>query len=173
LRHCGGGRWRDFGVALRAPAQRRCTHPIGWRLRLRHGGCRGLLSGVPGGEPRQLLGRQVLRARVDRLGWRAIKSVPAFGRRKMRRRPFSLPRATATAVLLLMVPRPSMPRWRGRSTAGPFHYLPSRVNSSWRARTELVEIGGRASADFRRFFDAEVVYAIAKGPSKRSAVNSQ
>ena len=25
------------------------------------------------------------------------------------------------AVLLLMVPRPSMPRWRGRSTAGPFH----------------------------------------------------
>jgi hypothetical protein len=74
-RHCGGGRWRDFGVALRASAQRRCTHPIGWRLRLRlrHGGCRGLLSGVPGGEPRQLLGRQVLRPRVDRLGWRAIK----------------------------------------------------------------------------------------------------
>jgi len=25
------------------------------------------------------------------------------------------------AVLLLMVPRPSMPRWRGLSTAGPFH----------------------------------------------------
>ena len=72
-------------MRLRAPAQQRCTHPVaqllrrfGWRHRgggmiaalgLHRGG--GFL-GLTRPEPRQLLGRQVLRLGVDHFGRRTI-----------------------------------------------------------------------------------------------------
>jgi hypothetical protein len=78
-----------FGTEARlcAPAQQRCTHPVAqllWRLRwrrrgrlrLHHGGRRGLrcfLCGLTRRELRQLFGRQVLRLGVDRFRRRAVK----------------------------------------------------------------------------------------------------